>query len=313
MKHALAWAFFVLAVLFPAASFAQNLARTAHVRVSSSRPEFPPIGVNDGNMDTSWSTALDQVKGQWLQFDWDKPQTFSGIVLYQTGPWTQTIEAQILRDGQWVTVGSAGSPASKPPLDAVITFNPVTTTSLRFLFEGGAAFYEVEVTNDPSVIRRVMTEEVLPRIDVAGDMRGHLIGTFSENSGSEGIEGALVRASGAGHNGEWSSIAHSGPNGFFKIDIPFGITGAITLEGSKGDKQATRQIDASDLSWTLTPPPLHDRIDLDGTWDWADAGGLGDRRTSSATTWQPVKVPAHWEMEGLVADSGKAVYRRFFN
>ncbi|MFI5387766.1 MAG: discoidin domain-containing protein, partial [Fimbriimonadales bacterium] len=151
MKHALGRAALALiGAILPLTSPAQDLARQAHISVSSSRSEYPLSQVNDGDMGTSWSTALGQVKGQWLRMDWDSPQTMSGLALYQTGPWTQTIEAQVEQDGKWVTVGTSGTTTRKPPLVAVITFKPVTAKALRLLFEGGAAFFEIEVYSDPA-------------------------------------------------------------------------------------------------------------------------------------------------------------------
>ncbi|MFI5385462.1 MAG: glycoside hydrolase family 2 TIM barrel-domain containing protein, partial [Fimbriimonadales bacterium] len=164
-------------------------------------------------------------------------------------------------------------------------------------------------------LARLMTEHVLPRIDAAGDLRGHLIGTFSENSGSEGIADAEIKARGTSHSGSWTRSGRTGPNGFFRVDLPFGTTGSITLEAAKGDKRATRQADVADVSWALTPRPPSNRFSLDGTWEWAADPDSGDRKASIAATgldWKKVKVPAHWEMEGLVAESGHALYRRTF-
>jgi hypothetical protein len=76
-----------------------NIAPKAKPSASSSRPEFRLPGVNGSRMDTQWSTALGQTTGQWLQLDWDEPQDLCAVVLFATGPWTQTVDVQVQRDG----------------------------------------------------------------------------------------------------------------------------------------------------------------------------------------------------------------------
>ena len=38
------------------------------------------------------------------------------MVLHATGPWTQTIDVQVNRDGSWVSVGKSGSAEEKTPV-----------------------------------------------------------------------------------------------------------------------------------------------------------------------------------------------------
>ena len=461
----------LLAALAHGQATAPDLARKAHITGSSSRSEYPLSNLIDGDMTTQGSTGLGHVKDQWMRLDWDAPQTMSGVVMYSTGPWTQTIEAQVDEGGSWVTVGKAGSATKKAPLVTVFTFKPTTTKSLRFLFDGGAAFYEIEVYNDPAKIEQIVKEHVLPRIVVAGDLRGHLIGTVSEDAGATGVAGAEVVVTGSGRHGDWQSTATTDANGFFTADLPFGATGRIHVEAraeragdryglnsrliaelrsSKREQRhpdrseaerrdltgfdpssalnpiartgfpsdpstslgttetaqndgssvgselaseskvvAEADFDASDISTVLTPRPLSDRLSLDGVWEWAaipptevqpgarassrasaeaslsvrgltalaipptpipgesatdrntpepagsasltpagvTEGSPGSQTPGKANTthptlegsqsigdlvWSKVRVPAHWEVEGLTADSGKALYRRTF-
>ena len=88
---------------------AGNIAPLGKATASSSRPEYPLSGVNDNRMETQWSTALGQTKGQWLQLDWDEAHALCGVLLLATGPWTQTINVQARRDGNWVSIGHSGS------------------------------------------------------------------------------------------------------------------------------------------------------------------------------------------------------------
>ena len=113
-------------------------------------------------MDTQWSATREKDTGEWLQFDWDEPQEICAVVLYATGPWIQSLDVQVQRDGSWVSVGHSGSKEERMPEYVVVTFKPERTKSVRFVFDGaGAAFHEVEIYNDPAVAARLAAD--MPR------------------------------------------------------------------------------------------------------------------------------------------------------
>ena len=143
-----------------------------NVSASSTWPEYPLRGVNDGRSDTQWSTGEGQTTGQWLQLDWDTPQDVCGVVLHATGPWTQKIDVQVERDGAWTAVGHSGSAQEKTPIHAVVSFKPARTKSVRFVFDGGAADDDIEVYHDAKSMARAVTEYLKVSIFVAGDLRG---------------------------------------------------------------------------------------------------------------------------------------------
>ena len=119
----------------------------------------------------SMDTAEGKTTGQWLQLDWDTPQNICGVVLHATGPWTQTIDVQIKRDGTWTSVGHSGSADEKTAVHTVVSFTPVSTKSIRFVFEGGAAYNEVEVYSDTKSLAQAGAEFIKPSIFVAGDLQ----------------------------------------------------------------------------------------------------------------------------------------------
>ena len=49
-----------------------------------------------------------------------------------------------------------------------------------------------------------------------------------------------------------------------------------------------------------------------GTWEFAVDPPKDFPADRSGLKWSPIKVPAHWEMEGFAAESGRAVYRKTF-
>ena len=296
----------------PVSASETNLARSAHVTASTYRPEYPPANVNDGDMGTQWGTAEGATAGQWLELEWSKPLVVASVVLHSTGPWTKKVEVQALRGTTWNTIATRTEPQT---LRSTIWFSfmPEETRAIRFLFEGGAAFYECEVF-DNTAIADALSKEALPRIDVAGDLRGHLVGVFSSEMGSVGIAGAAISASGEGPHGHWTSTAETNPEGLFQVEVPYGAMGLIRLSASKGQTSANLDEDARDVSWTLTPIHGQDRVSLNGQWGWKEVApdNSGKRWQQSQSGWSTINVPAHWEMEGHVAESGFAVYRKQF-
>jgi beta-galactosidase len=301
------------AVELPAAA---NIAAKAKVSASSSRPEYPLPGVNDGRMETQWSTAQGATSGQWLQMDWDQPEEICGVVLLATGPWTQSVDVQVRRDGAWVSVAKSGSPEEKTPVHAVISFRPTRTKSLRLALVGGAAYHEVQVCADAAIMARLVTEQFTKAsIVVAGDLRGRLMGTVSMNDGSEAVRDAEVTVSGTVPSGAWQHSAVTGRQGDFEVPLPFMASGPLRVEVKSGENRVEQAFDSRDVSTQLTPRCADSRdqpLSLDGDWQIAADPPKGFPADRSGMKWQPIKTPAHWEMEGLVAESGRAAYRKTF-
>lgn len=293
----------------------ENLARGATVSVSSTRDPYVKDLVNDGDTSTSWSTALGHVSGEWLQLEWKSPQRICGVVMRQTGLYLKSVEISVLQDGKWAAVGRVGGEGATVPLNAALEFAPVTAESIRLSFDGGAAFRELEVYGDPVYMRRMVEEAGRMDIAVAGDLRGHLIGTVSNGNGTNGIIGAQVEVSGDSKLGAWRRSTVAGEDGFFSVDLPLGATGRIDVTARKDALSGQTSVESADLSRRLTPRPSErsqDRVNLDGLWDFAPDPPASFPASDTEIHWSKLKVPAHWEMEGFRAETGRAVYRRTF-
>jgi hypothetical protein len=309
----------MLALSTPAGKAAEpklgNIAPAAKTSASTTHPQYPLSAVNDGDMKTQWSSGPDKITGQWLQFDWSEPQEICGAVLWATGPWTQTIDVQVLRDGSWVNVGKSGSTEEKTPVNSIVTFKPVRTKSLRFHFEGGAAYNEVDIYADPAKMAQATADLAKVTIMAGGDLRGRLMGNASQQDGSVAVRDADVTIAGATPNGPWKETAKTGKLGEFEAPLPFALSGPIEVSLGKGDLTAKATFDSRDISAQLTPKSAEikqDRISLCGTWDFAVDPPKDFPANQAGMKWSPIKVPAHWEMEGYVAESGRAAYRKTF-
>ncbi len=292
-----------------------NIAPKARVTASSTRPEFPLKYVNDGNPATQWSTAEGQTTGQWLQFDWDEQQRICGVDLFATGPWTQTVDIQIKQNGDWVSVLKSGSAEKKVAEHLVAAIKPASTKSLRFVFVGGAAYNDVEIYSDPAVMARLIKEYSRTSIFVAGDLHGHLMGTASSEDGANALGNAEVTVTGATPKGPWTETAKTGINGDFEVPLAFGTIGPVHISVAKGGQRSVQTFDSRDISTQLTPDiksPGKDCFSLDGTWEFAVDPPKDFPADQSGMGWKAITVPAHWEMEGFTAESGRGAYHRTF-
>ncbi len=306
---------FILLATFVAAAERKpgNIAPQAKTSASSVHPQYPLAAVNDSRMDTSWSTSPGKTTGEWLRFDWSKPQDICGVVFHATGPWAQTIEVQVDRDGSWVSVGKSGSAEEKTPVNTIVTIKPQRTKSVRFLFEGGAAYYEVEVYTDPSKMAQATAEYTKVSIFAAGDLRGRLTGTVSQDSGELAVRDADITVTGNAPVGPWKETTKTGRQGDFEVPFPFATSGPIGVSVAKGDLKVKEIFDSGDISTQLTPKSEEikkDGISLCGTWEFAVDPPKDFPANQGGMTWNPIKVPAHWEMEGFAAETGRAVYRK---
>ena len=290
-----------------------NIARNARLSVSSTRDPYIKGNAIDGDPSTSWSCELGQTSGQWLQLEWDSPQSIAGVLLHQTGLYIHALDVLVEQGDHWVTVGAAGVANQKPGMTIPIRFKPVTASKLRINFTGGVALTEIEVHQDAAYIDELTRRATKPTIAAAGDSRGGLIGTVSLEEGALAVEGAEVTVSGSGKAGNWQRGAVTGGHGLFEVELPLGARGPVSISARKDDVSATSSFDASDFSVCLTPMPAEtskDRISLEGTWDFAVDPPDAFPESGRISKWSKIRVPAHWEMEGFVSEKGKAVYRR---
>src|SRR2546426_9311975 len=59
-------------------------------------------------------------------------------------------------------------------------------------------------------------------IVVAGDLRGHLIGTVSKDAGTPAVADAKLELHGLTRIGRWQRTTTSDADGFFQVDLPWG-------------------------------------------------------------------------------------------
>ena len=281
-----------------------NIALSAEVTASSSRPEFPVRQVNDGDRKTSWSVKTGAKAGEWLRFDWVSARTVSGVVLYTAGPYLASFDIEVATPAGWEKMAHAGPPGLPGLRRIALPLPSRETRSLRLAnltptADGGPAFFEVEIYGDRALVDR-MNAEV--DIAVSGDSRGNIIGTVSKDMGGTGIPGETVTISGD----SWTRTATSGENGFFDAGVPLNAGGKLSVE-ARGRSVA---VDTADIPLRLTALPKAGRLSLEGSWQIL-LDPPADWRTSS--NWQAIGVPSNWEMKGFRAKSDTAVMRKAFD
>lgn len=306
----------VLASLFGVSAAAQeapqNLARSAtRVTASSWRPEYPPAEAIDGDMRTSFSVALGQKHAQWYQIDWASPQIIGGFAFGQPDRYTESFDVELLEAGQWVKVAHAGTPGPKLSRNVFVTFEPhrataMLLTNIESTEVGGCAFYEIAVYSDPSVVKRMQNAV---DVAVAGDTTGHLVGTVSIESGSQGLVGADVTVAGNGPGGAWERSTKTGDHGLFTVPLPLGAKGAIKVHASQGERSGDATVEASDIAMRLTPRPTTGRMSLEGEWQFMPDPPK-DFYKKSNLPWKPITVPSNYEMKGYRTKTDTAAFRK---
>lgn len=201
------------------------------------------------------------------------------------------------------------------PMDIAILFEPVQTQSLRLEFRGGAALYELEVYSDSTSLRAIKVENDRVTIRVAGDARGRLIGTVSSGNGAIPWPQADVRVDGTSPVGEWKMAGRTDDRGFFCIEVPACAAGMVHIHASKGGQSSEATVDLRDLSLHLTPKPPSgsQRLSLNGAWQFLPDPPKEFLGRLDQLDFKPIAVPASWEMQGFVAESGLGLYRKRFS
>jgi hypothetical protein len=150
-------------------------------------------------------------------------------------------------------------------------------------------------------------------IAVDSDLRGHLIGTVSKHLGKNAVTGAKVQVSGSTPAGRWTEQAVTDQYGFFRTRLPLASSGNIEITAAHENLTSKASVLSSDLPQRLTPRPefeTNGRISLDGEWDFAVDPPVGFPEQGTVATWHTIKTPSNWEMEGFVAETGLAVFRK---
>jgi hypothetical protein len=156
---------------------------------------------------------------------------------------------------------------------------------------------------------------IAPTIAVAGDLLGHLLGTVSREDGTMAVKDASIEVTGQTPGGPWKSAAKTDEQGFFKADLPLSSVGPVKISATAGELNAESTLDSGNIAKRLTPRPAKgsaNRLSLDGQWGFVADPPKDFAATARSLPWRPIAVPAHWEMEGFVCESGFGLYKRTF-
>jgi len=154
-----------------------------------------------------------------------------------------------------------------------------------------------------------------PVISVAGDLLGHLVGTVSRVDGTVAVKDASIEVTGQTPAGAWRSAAKTDEQGFFSADLPLSSIGPVKISATAGGIIAERTLDGGDIARRLTPRPAKgsaNRLSLDGQWSFLPDPPKDWSAHAQTLEWRTINVPAHWEMEGFVCESGFGLYKRTF-
>lgn len=296
------------------ANAAKNLASLAKASASSiwqDSPDYAPAKAIDGDMKTRWGG---KGRDSWYQLEWDAPRAICGMVMHNYDEvWNKNIPFTLQVWDRSLDGGTGGfrdvqtvTPASST---AAFQFPVVTTTKLRV--NNVITFWEIEVYDDPEVVAAMAEAAGKMEIAVAGDLQGHLIGSVSRNTGEAPVVGAKVVVSGRNPAGAWSCSVTTGEHGLWQVDMPEGCTGPIVATATNGDHKSEVRVEAGDITHRLTPRPNQDwrRLSLDGKWDFV-VDPPTDYPAGAVKQWSSIETPSHWEMEGFLAETGRAAYRK---
>src|ERR1017187_4531386 len=154
-----------------------------------------------------------------------------------------------------------------------------------------------------------------PVIAVAGDLLGHLVGTVSRVDGTVAVKDATIEVTGQTPDGSWKSAAKTDGQGLFRADLPPSSMGAVNISATASGMIWERTVDSGDIARRLTPRPAKgsgSRLSLDGQWGFVPDPPKELAVHTGPLDWRPIRVPAHWEMEGFVCESGFGLYKRTF-
>lgn len=290
-----------------ASAQSENLARTAHASASEYYQDMVADRATDGNGDTRWSGIPGHNSGVWFELDWDSPVEVGEVLVRQYQRYTFEWDLQAWDDvrKEWATVQHFGKPNVRLPGAVMAALNPsLKTTRIRIAnVTNGPSFTEVEVYGPghrhPSVV------------NLASDLRGNFVGMVCDGIGASPIPAKEVTLQGKAAKGPWKATTNSDEYGMFFVAMPVGMVGDVKVQAS-GDEP--KWFHADRFQRAITPISIGRQPRLLNTgWRFAGDPPTGfEKPEFDDHSWSPIKVPAHWEMEGLRVLSGVGGYRLHF-
>jgi hypothetical protein len=160
-------------------------------------------------------------------------------------------------------------------------------------------------------------EKPVPPVTVlASDANGGIIGIVTDNYGSAPVNGAEVTLSGRSKAGPWHAVAKSNEKGLFFTPMPLGLSGQVKAAVAYKGGSSETVVDAANLQYGLSPLGTNTQVTkLDGKqWKFAlNPPEVFWKPEFNASSWSPINVPAHWEMEGFHSPDNAGGYIRKFN
>lgn len=284
----------------------ENLALAAKGTASEFQPGYPSGLANDGKEDTRWSGIPGHNSGVWYQLEWTQPVLVGQLIIkqFQTFSWEWDIQVWDDSSSGWKTIRHDGKPNTTLPLVVVDTFDtPTLTKRLRIgNITHGPSFNEVEVYASPNTYQ--------PIVSLASDLRGNFVGMVSDAFGSAPIEGKTVDVLCETTHGVSKLKAISNEKGLFFVKMPVGLIKTVYTEFD--DHQ--QKFPAAQFQRAITPQDSRQWV-VSEKQDWKfqpDPPTGFEKPGFDDSKWKPIKVPAHWEMEGFKAKTGVGGYRTHF-
>ncbi|MFI5385007.1 MAG: sugar-binding domain-containing protein, partial [Fimbriimonadales bacterium] len=297
----------VASVLSSLAPSQQDLARRAHPVASESLQGMLPELAIDGRLDTRWSGIPGHNSGVWYELDWDSPQQVGEVLVRQFQRFTFEWDVQVWDDsaGDWKTIQHFGKPGVRLPGLVLCSIDPpVSTTKVRIAnITNGPSFTEVEVYTSAHAHP--------PTIALASDLRGNFVGMICDGVGSQPIASKSVQIKCETAKGPWYTYAVSDEHGMFTAKMPVAMAGKVT---AMADGIEPHHYDSAKFQRSITPLDMNLKpTQLDSGWKFKTDPPKGFQEPGfDDSRWSPIKVPAHWEMEGFKSIDGIGGYRLHF-
>jgi hypothetical protein len=138
-----------------------NIAKGMKTAASSEDPSQPASNITDGDLETYWTSASDQVTNQWVAVTFDKPTHFTAVQLRGFIGVIQKSDLQVLADDgkTWVDVPNTSlNPEFIGPNADLFFPAGITTTAVRYFIVATNS-----TTNIPGLSEMLIFDAPLPK------------------------------------------------------------------------------------------------------------------------------------------------------